>query len=558
MVALRLVLIIALLTLVGLARGQSDSCRFGHTFTEDTLYSLHPQQLVHDLSLARPLQLRATRVIRQNIFANPRNRLYRKLNQWHTPTRVSTILSALPFQKGDSVNASVLAEAERLLRSRPYFYDARILIKTVCATTVDIDIVVREVWTLTPALSASREGGESDYQIGLADSNWRGTGRDVSFILEHHTEHTEFGIRFKDHDRPEQWLRSFTTEVSGNAHHYALALKKPFLTTNTAEARGFKIASTKERTRLYNRGREVAQFDTTTRMANLFLAHAGQDKHRINRFYFGLYYGAENLDEVRSGNALVFETQDRTFLYPYFAWESLSNNFVKLEHLQHLGRDEDISTGWNSVLRLGYSSRSIASSETSLHLEALLGRNWLVNDRHLFKAEVSSKGYYTLPGFKPKNRVTSMHTAYLHSLSSQSKIFTSFDFGHGKNLDHARFLEIGGERGMKGYANHFQTGTRMFRFLMEYRYETQVRPLNLFALGYAAFYEAGRAWFDNTPELWRRQDQADVLSNIGLGIRLHSLRTGSNRTIHIDLAKPLTGLGQQAGYEVSVTVRSGI
>lgn len=561
MIWLRAALTPVLLVLANLTFGESTACRAGHAFADATLHSVDPQQLIHDLKLASPLQLEHARVIQQNIFAEPSNWLYLKLNQWHTPTRRSTILSTLPFSQGDWVDVSMLTEAERLLRSRPFFYDARILIKRTCATTVDIDIVVREVWTLTPALSASREGGESDYQIGVADSNWQGTGRDLSFVIARDAEETEFGLRFKDHDRPNRWLRSLISQVGPDAYRYALAVEKPFLTANTTSARGFRAASTKTLKKLYLLGREVTRFNTTSRMTDVFAARAWFDpphSDRINRFYVGFRYEQESGETVWLDDSPIFERYNRVLLYPYIAWESASNRFSKLKHFHHLGRDEDISTGWNTFMRLGYTSRSVISNATTLQVEALLSRNWLLNDTHVATAVLSARGHYSLPDFTPDNQIVSLRAAYLHAFSPQTKFFASFDFSRGRNLDHAHFFELGGEQGLRGYSNHFQTGTRMYRLLMEYRYESRIRPLNLFALGFVSFFEAGRAWFARTPALWRDSGQDNILSNIGFGVRLHSIRTGSSQTIHIDLARPLRDPGKQSSYALSVSVRKGI
>ena len=156
-----------------------------------------------------------------------------------------------------------------------------------------------------------------------------------------------------------------------------------------------------------------------------------------------------------------------------------------------------------------------------------------------------------------RNQVAGLHAAYLHAYRPHIKLLLSLDLKHGRNLDHANFLELGGSSGMRGYKNHFQTGSRLYRLLMEYRYDTQIRPLDLFALGFVGFYEAGRAWFSNSPRPWQSYP-ARHLSNVGIGLRLHSIRTGSDQTIHIDLAKPINSIPEASDYELTLTVRKGI
>jgi hypothetical protein len=61
-------------------------------------------------------------------------------------------------------------------------------------------------------------------------------------------------------------------------------------------------------------------------------------------------------------------------------------------------------------------------------------------------------------------------------------------------------------------------------------------------VGYAGFLDVGHAWFhDHAPD-WvphRDGDHFGTLANIGVGLRLESVRTRRDRVLHIDIAKPL-------------------
>lgn len=83
----------------------------------------------------------------------------------------------LPFASGDRVSTRDLAEAERILRDKPYFYDARVLLRRICGDLADIDIVVRDVWTLTPRLGFSRSGGDNRVDLGVSELNLFGFGK---------------------------------------------------------------------------------------------------------------------------------------------------------------------------------------------------------------------------------------------------------------------------------------------------------------------------------------------------------------------------------------------
>ena len=70
---------------------------------------------------------------------------------------------------------------------------------------------------------------------------------------------------------------------------------------------------------------------------------------------------------------------------------------------------------------------------------------------------------------------------------------------------------------------------------LEQRFYTDWQPLKLFNVGAAVFFDAGRTWghdeFAAAPAGW--------LTDVGLGLRLGSARSGLGNVLHIDLAFPL-------------------
>ena len=46
--------------------------------------------------------------------------------------------------------------------------------------TVEVDVRVRDSWTLAPDLKLSRSGGENEWAIGMSDGNLFGTGKELT------------------------------------------------------------------------------------------------------------------------------------------------------------------------------------------------------------------------------------------------------------------------------------------------------------------------------------------------------------------------------------------
>jgi len=120
---------------------------------------------------------------KQDVFdlENPKenNALYRLLNQLHIVTKDATIEKQLLLKSGDRYSKRLSDESERILRANSYFYDASIGPKNRHDGTVDLHVNTRDVWTLQPALSISRTGGDNKTVVKLQESNLLGRGQRI-------------------------------------------------------------------------------------------------------------------------------------------------------------------------------------------------------------------------------------------------------------------------------------------------------------------------------------------------------------------------------------------
>jgi hemolysin activation/secretion protein len=79
-------------------------------------------------------------------------------------------------------------------------------------------------------------------------------------------------------------------------------------------------------------------------------------------------------------------------------------------------------------------------------------------------------------------------------------------------------------------------------FSLEQRFYGEREWLSLFYLGYAFFYDQGRAWGDSLVS----QAEDKELRDVGFGLRFSGTRVGgqdqgSSNILHFDIAKPLDG-----------------
>lgn len=92
-------------------------------------------------------------------------------------------------------------------------------------------------------------------------------------------------------------------------------------------------------------------------------------------------------------------------------------------------------------------------------------------------------------------------------------------------------------------------------------YAHQLEPFGLFRVGWAVFADIGRAWYEDAAPAWvppRNGDHFNTLADVGVGLRLESIRTRGDRVIHIDLAKPLVDGPSVRSLELTLTVKRSI
>jgi hemolysin activation/secretion protein len=147
---------------------------------------------------------------------------------------------------------------------------------------------------------------------------------------------------------------------------------------------------------------------------------------------------------------------------------------------------------------------------------------------------------------------------YLWQQSDNWRFFARLDYRPTRNLPLDTQLTLGGDNGLRGYPNRYQIGDRSVLASLEQRYYSGAYPFGLFRVGYAAFVDVGRAWFEDEPPAWvpaREGRHFDTLSNVGVGLRLESVRTRRDRLLHIDFAKPLVDGPGVNTWEFTITAK---
>ena len=169
----------------------------------------------------------------RNIFdeSDPRERngLFRLANHLHLRTKHSTIKAQLLFEPGQKYSARVVAETERALRLLPYIYDARIVPLRYADGKVDLRVLTKDVWTLSPGISFARAGGSNDSHFNLQDTNFLGLGKTLQISHGSTVDRTSDTISWKDPNVwGSRWTSALTYEDSSDGSDRSLQVMHPF------------------------------------------------------------------------------------------------------------------------------------------------------------------------------------------------------------------------------------------------------------------------------------------------------------------------------------------
>jgi hypothetical protein len=503
-----------------------------------------------------PRRLREIRFIRQNVFPDRNHWLAHQANRFNTRTRERTLVAAFPLNKGQPIDETLREEAERVLRRKPYLYDSLVLIRRICGSEVDLDVVVRDVWTLTPSIGFSRSGGDNRSNVALSDMNFLGSGKNIA--IEYFDDRDRSGTSFR-YDDPNlfgtRWAGGLVAADNDDGERYAAWLRRPFYAFNTRFAGGIEIDHVIRQDDLEFLGKDQYEIDAETDLANAFIAiGSGRREGWIRRYYLG----AKHIDETFAYPQGFPDatTEDRTFTYPYLGWELIQDRFATRKNVDRVGVTEDLKLGWSSYVEVGWANDAWSGDEDHLLGNATLAYRRFLGERHVLGINGRVGGRRDLELDRSEDVRIDVELSYLWQQAPQWRFLTRFAHTRTKNLPLDKQLTLGGDSGLRGYPSRYQPGDRRSLLTLEQRYYSNAYPFGLARIGYAVFVDIGKAEFHDTPPAWvpeREGDHFGTLANVGFGLRLESIRTRRDRVIHIDFAKPLVDGPFVDSWEVTIS-----
>lgn len=465
-----------------------------------------------------------------------RYKLYRLANRLHRKTRERVIEAYLLFAPGDPYKRYAVEESERILRNQRYLFDAEIRAVRFHDNQVDLVILTRDVWTLTAAVSVGRSGGENDARFELQDTNFLGTGKEVLAQRSSDVDRTSTRLGYRDPNilGSRARLEAIFSDNSDGTFQ-KLKIDRPFFSLETHWTAGGEYVEDNRIDSFYRLGKVSGDF---RHRETFFEVRGGISRGLVDgytrRWLQGFTYERDRFG-VAGAPPPGVTLENRTLSYPWIAFQLIENRFLKTQDVNRIGRTEDLPIGQRFEVRLGWSSPlfggdeelAIVSTRFSAGLEGQAGRLLLVDG--FASGRLGRSG--------EQNALVGGNARFYWRNWDRHTFYAYLGFDMAENLDPERQLLLGGDTGLRGYPLRYQAGDRRALLTLEQRFFTRWHPFRLAYIGAAVFFDAGRVWSTGGDG----QDELGTLSNLGLGLRISSSRSGFGSVLHMDLAFPLAG-----------------
>ena len=538
---------------VGAASG-ADDCTPLHT-PADLLKALIEDIAGRTLDATASYRVGTITVVRQDVFDtnDPAEDVaaYRLANRWHIVTREGVVRELLLFREDDSVTVNAIAETERILRGKSYLYDARIVANRVCANAdgvavVDLIVVTRDVWSLSPELSVTRTGGEDRLRAGVSEINLGGSGSNLDITVFENLDRQGVSASYADPNlgrgRVGMRLRYDDTD---DGELVEAGIGQPFYALSARRSWDAYVFRSNAVQGLYRGGHRIASFRRDYRLAQVSSGWSfGRRDGWVNRVVAGMT--TEDWRHAPATTASSVAPRSRSFEYPWVSFHRIEDEYAQVRNVDRVQTTEDVYLGRRYDLLLGYApdgdGHFVATAEF---------RDGRMNgDVGILRYGVRASGYWNTARGRPENAIARTWARYRHRQTPRWALILDGEATVTEGLTDDQQVLIGGSTGLRGYPNRYQSGTRAFRLTAEQRFYTDLYPLRILRIALAGFVDVGRAWSS--------REANDTLANVGVGLRFESTRTNRSLVYHLDVAFPLVDGPGVSGVEVTLTSKRSL
>lgn len=480
-----------------------------------------------------------------NVF-NPslpeENHWYHQLtNQLHLKTQDKVIAKALLFKTGEPFNLSLLAESERLLRAQKHLKDAQVNIQQICGQQVDLQVITTDNWTLAPALSFGRSGGNNSSSLSLEEHNLLGLGKELSLGFKQDEERNQTKLTYND---PQvlgtryHLLLGLQNNSDGKGHQFRIGF--PFYKLAKQRAWGLESMALRQVVSNYAEGEVTKKIDLETQQNSIFYGWSPEKTSQFTERY-RLGWQQENRRYFPSTNTLETWPESKQ-AYPWFSYELIEDNFTTRENFKTMGRTEDIALGHQFLIGAGFLHPDFGSDHSYFKLFSRYSKGYSPANNQLSLVTADATAWL---GEGPYRGLRAKLGAEWNLYNSAAASWhLSGELQTADNLQAGEQLLLGGDHGLRGYPKGYRSGEHRVIINAERRFYFKQNPLGFLKIGAAAFVDAGT--------IWGRGQTAQWFADVGIGLRITPTRSSRGKIIHVDLALPFSTHGKIDEYQILV------
>jgi outer membrane protein assembly factor BamA len=479
----------------------------------------------------------------RNIFdeSDPRERngLFRLANRLHIRTKHSTIKAQLLFASGEKYTARKLAETERALRLQTYIYDARVVPVRYADGKVDVKVITKDVWTLSPGLSFGRAGGSNSTNFNLSDSNFLGWGKSLDVSHGSTVDRTSNTVDWSDPNVfGSRWTSELSYANSSDGSQRSVKVARPFYSLDAPWSTKITAVKFDRTVSRYSRGNIVDQFnDNQTSYELSGGVSSGLIDGWTKRFTFGVRYDRDIFlpTPVASTPARQLPP-NRMLSYPFVGFDILQDKYKKVGDENQIGRTEDLYFGTEVTGEVGWSNSAFGADRDAIMLAAKAVRGIEITElQQLF---LTGKFASRIEDGGARNFKADASAKYYWRWRTDWLLYAAFSGTVTDSLDPDMQVLLGGDNGLRGYPLRYESGTSRALLTVEQRFYTDWFPFRLVRVGGAIFGDVGRTWGSGVIG----NSDPGLLKDVGFGLRIGNTRSGLGNVLHIDLAFPLNNI----------------
>ncbi len=476
----------------------------------------------------------------RNIFdegdARERNGLFRLANHLHLRTKRSTIKAQLLFASGEKYAARKLAETERALRLLSYIYDARVVPVRYADGKVDIKVITKDVWTLSPGISFGRAGGSNSTDFNLQDTNFLGWGKTLQVSHGSTVDRTSDTVAWTDPNVfGSRWTSALIYVDSSDGSQRSLQVARPFYSLDAPWSTKITAVKFDRTISRYNLGDIVDQFNDNESSYELSGGvSSGLIDGWTKRFTFGMRYDRnEFLPTPVTSLPAQHLPPDRTLSYPFVGFDFLQDEYKKIGDENQIGRTEDLYFGTEVTGEVGLSNAAFGADRNAITLAAKALRG--IELTELQQLFLTSNFSSRIEDGRARNLIAVSGAKYYWRWHPDWVLYAGLSGTVTDSLDPDMQLLLGGDNGLRGYPLRYESGTSRALLTVEQRFFTDWYPFRLARVGGAIFSDVGRTWGSGVIG----NSDPGLLRDVGFGLRLGNTRSGLGNVLHIDFAFPL-------------------